>query len=244
MSNKVILVTGGSRGIGAAVCRHAADLGYDVAFTYKSAEAAAQEVAAEIEKKGRLALAIRADSAVDGDTINAFGELDQRFGRLDALVYNAGITGAPSRLDASSTENFTEVLMVNTVAALTYCREAIKRMSTKHGGDGGSVVLISSTAYESGSPGCVWYAASKGGINAMTIGLSRELGLDGIRVNAVAPGPIDTGISSPEQQKIYVESTSLKRMADPHEVATVVMFLCSEGASFTTGAIVKVAGGR
>ncbi|MDF2373607.1 MAG: SDR family oxidoreductase [Rhizobiaceae bacterium] len=244
MSNKVILVTGGSRGIGAAICRHAADLGYDVAFTYKSSDAAAQKVAGEIEAKGKKALAIKADAAVDDDTIRAFKELEETFGRLDALVYNAGITGARSRLDESSTENFTQVMMVNTVAAMTYSREAIKRMSTKHGGAGGSIVMISSTAYESGSPGSVWYAASKGGINAMTIGLSRELGQDGIRVNAVAPGPINTGITSPQQTKIFVESTSLKRMAEPQEVATVVMFLCSEGASFTTGAVVKVAGGR
>lgn len=241
----VILITGGSRGIGAAICRHAADLGYDVAFTYRAATVEAEALADQIRAKGRRVLAVQADAADHEATRAVFRQIDAEFGRLDAFVYNAGITGKTSRLESSTDDNIVEVLTVNTIAALIYTREAILRMSNKHGGDGGSIVLISSTAYETGSAGnAVWYAASKGGINSMTIGLSRELGQDGIRVNAIAPGPINTGISSPEQMKVYVESTSLKRMADPHEVATVAMFLCSEGASFTTGAIVKVAGGR
>jgi len=244
MSAPVFLVTGGSRGIGAAIARAAAGAGYHVLLTYSSNPAQAQEVVGEIQSAGGSAQAVQADTGKAEDVEALFAAVDAA-GPLKVLVYNGGITGAPSRLEAADPATLSRVIEVNLVGAMLCARAAVPRMSTRQGGQGGAIVLMSSRATAYGSPNeCVWYAASKGGVDALSLGLSRELGPDGIRVNAVSPGPIDTGMLSEEKRKSALALSPVGRIGTPEEAAAAVMFLASEEASFITGANLAVSGGR
>lgn len=241
----VMLVTGGSRGIGAAICRMAAQQGYDVALTYKQAKGAADKVADDIRAAGRKALVIQADAGDVADCMRTFDTLKTEFGTLDVLVYNAGISGIEYRLDVAPIETIKETLDVNLFGCILHAREAVKIMSTRHGGKGGNIVLIGSRAADYGSPSrYIWYAASKGGVRSFTVGLAREVGEEGIRVNSVAPGPIKTDITPPERQALTAQTTALKRVGGPEEVASVVMFCASDASSYVTGTEILVGGGR
>ena len=244
-SSHVLLVTGGGRGIGAATARLAAARGYAVAVNYKSDAKAAERVVAEIAKAGGQAVAIQGDMGREADVARVFASVDQSLGRMTHLVYNAGITGKNSRVEAVETQTLREVFDVNVMGAFYAVREAVPRLSKKHGGSGGAIVLISSVAADLGSPGeYVWYAASKGAIDSMTIGLARELADDGIRVNAVAPGPIDTEIHEPGRLDRIIKQVPLGRAGTPGEIAEAVLFLLSDASAYTTGAILRIGGGR
>jgi NAD(P)-dependent dehydrogenase (short-subunit alcohol dehydrogenase family) len=243
-SKPVFLLTGGSRGIGEAIALQAAAAGYQVLFTFTSNEAAAASVAARIRDSGGIAHVVQSDTGKAADIDRLFTAADQ-LGRLAVLCYNGGITGPSSPLLAASNETLQKVIDVNLTGALICSREAVRRMSTSHGGQGGSIVLISSRASFYGSPGeHVWYAASKGGIDSLTLGLAREVGAQGIRVNAVSPGPIRTDIHVPGKMEAVAPSLPMRRAGEPDEVAAAVMFLVSDAASYITGANLAVAGAR
>lgn len=240
----VFLVTGGSRGIGEAIALQAAQAGYQVLFTYTSNERAANAVARHIHDAGGEALAVQADTGKVADVERMFAAAD-RLGRLAVLVYNGGITGPSSPLANASNETLQHVIDVNLTGALICSREAVRRMATGAGGQGGSIVLISSRASQYGSPGeHVWYAASKGGIDSLALGLAREVGAQGIRVNAVSPGPIRTDIHVPGKLDAISGALPMRRAGEPEEVAAAVMFMVSEAASYVTGANLAVAGAR
>lgn len=244
-SSPVLLVTGGGRGIGAATAKLAAARGYAVAVNYKSNARAAESLVTEIAKAGGQAVAIQGDMAREADVERVFATIDQALGRLTHLVYNAGITGKNSRVEAVETQTLREVFDVNVMGAFYAVRAAVPRVSRKHGGSGGAIVFISSVAANLGSPGeYVWYAASKGAIDSMTIGLARELADDGIRVNAVAPGPIDTEIHEPGRLDRIIKQVPLGRAGAPSEIAEAVLFLLSDASAYTTGAILRIGGGR
>jgi NAD(P)-dependent dehydrogenase (short-subunit alcohol dehydrogenase family) len=243
MSAGVLLVTGGSRGIGEAIAVGAAHRGYDVVLSYAKSEVRAAEVVSRIEDAGGRAQAVQADTAREGDIERLFAAADAR-GRLAALVYNGGVTGSHSPLAEASTATIDEVLNVNLRGAILCCRAAIRRMSTRLGGQGGAIVLLSSRATFYGSPDeFVWYAASKGGVDSLTNGLAREVAPEGIRVNAVSPGPISTEMHRPGRLEIGAKRAPLQRAGTPEEVAEAVLFLASEAASYVTGANLSVAGG-
>jgi NAD(P)-dependent dehydrogenase (short-subunit alcohol dehydrogenase family) len=245
MTAKVLLVTGGSRGIGAAIALGAGLQGYAVAVNYKSDEKAAAAIVDAIVKAGGKAVAIKGDMGVEADVKRVFETVDQRLGRLTHLVYNTGITGKNSRTEDVSTQTLRDVMDVNVMGAFWCARAAIPRISRTKGGTGGAIVLISSVAAELGSPGeYVWYAASKGAIDSMTVGLARELVGDGIRVNAVAPGLIATEIHEPGRLERIGPSVPMKRPGTADEIAQSVLFLLSDASSYTTGAILRVSGGR
>ena len=246
---KIVLVTGGSRGIGRAAALAAAGAGYDVAVSYRQDRAAADEVVQRVRAQGRRGLAVAADSADEGAVVDLFTEVDRQLGPLDALVNNAGIVGRACRVDEIAADDVARVLAINVTGCFTAAREAVKRMSTRHGGRGGGIVNISSAASRLGSPGeFVHYAASKGAIDTFTIGLAREVASEGIRVNAVRPGMIDTEIhastGSPERVARIVPTVPMKRIGTPEEVAQTVLWLLSDSASYVTGAIIDVSGGR
>lgn len=222
----------------------AARAGYRVLLTYLSDKTAAEGVVQRIRAAGGFARAVQADTSKDPDIQRMFLECDA-MGRLAVFVYNAGITGPSSTLLEATTETLSRVVDINLLGALVGAREAIRRMSTSAGGKGGSIVFISSRAATLGSPGQhVWYAASKGGLDSLTLGLARELGTQGIRVNAVSPGPINTGIHPPGRLESIAPSLPMRRAGEPEEVASAVMYLVSDGASYVSGANIAVAGGR
>ncbi len=244
MAAPVFLVAGGSRGIGEAISLAAAGEGFQVLLSYVENEARAQGVVEKIRAGGGTAAAMRADTGQDGDVLRLFEEAD-RLGPLAVMVYNSGITGPNSPLAEASGETIARVLDVNLKGAMIACREAIRRMSTRLGGAGGSIVLVSSRAAFYGSPGeFVWYAASKGGMDSLTNGLAREVAGEGIRVNAVSPGPIATEMHRPGKLESGVKLSPMQRAGEPAEVASTVMFLASDKASYVTGANLVVAGGR
>jgi NAD(P)-dependent dehydrogenase (short-subunit alcohol dehydrogenase family) len=244
-ASKIILVTGASRGIGAASARLAAAQGYDVAVNYLRDRAGAEAVVADIEAAGRKAVAVQADVAVESDVERMFAIVDKSLGRLTHLVCNTGITGSLSRLEALPANTAREVLDTNVLGSFLCAKAAIPRMSTRQGGAGGAMVFISSAAATLGGPGeYVIYAASKGAVESLSIGLSRELAGDGIRSNVVSPGPIATGIHPPGRLERISQAVPMGRAGTMEEVAQAVLFLLSEQSSYTTGAVLRVAGGR
>lgn len=248
-AGRVLLVTGGGRGIGAAICRLAAKAGYRVAVNFASNETAAAALVREIEAEGGQAIAIRGDVGNEGDVVTMFEAVDRAFGRLDALVNNAGIVDMKARVDEMSAARLERMMRINVIGSMLCAREAVKRMSTLHGGEGGAIVNISSAASQLGSPGeYVDYAASKGAIDTFTIGLAREVAAEGVRVNAVRPGIIDTEIHASGGQPDRIATirgfVPMKREGKAEEVAQAALWLLSDEASYTTGGILNVSGGR
>ena len=240
----VFVVAGGSRGIGAAISVAAAEAGYAVLLTYASNQAAARGVVERIEAAGGIARAVRADTALQEDVAAMFAEADA-MGPLAVLAYSGGITGTASPLADADPDTIARVIAVNLTGAMLCAREAIARMSTVRGGAGGAIVFLSSRASDYGSPGeHVWYAASKGGIDSLTRGLAREVGKDGIRVNAVSPGPVATEMLDAAKQERAAGLSPIGRIGTPEEIAAAVLFMASAEASFVTGANLAVSGGR
>ncbi len=246
---QVMLITGGGRGIGAATARLAAKRGYSVCISYLSDRTSADRVVQDIRDEGGTAIAVPGDVAVEKDVLHLFGSCDRSLGPLTALVNNAGIVTTASRVEAMGAERLQRMFSTNVVGAFLCAREAIRRMSTKHGGKGGAIVNVSSAAARVGSPGeWVDYAASKGAIDTMTIGLSKELADDGIRVNCVRPGFVNTEIHAKAGEPNRIErlraGIPMKRGGEPEEVARAILWLLSDEASYSTGAILDVTGGR
>lgn len=246
---KVMLVTGGSRGIGAATARLAGRNGYTVAVNYRSDRAAAEQVVREIEADGGRAAAFEADVSVAEDIWALFDAVDRTFGSLTALVNNAGFTGKASPLVEADADAIRRIINLNVTGLMLCAQDAVRRMSTARGGKGGAIVNISSGAATLGSPGeYVWYAASKGAVDSFTIGLGKEVAAEGIRVNAVAPGMVETDIHAaagmPDRMDRIAPSIPMQRGADPDEIAQAILFLLSDDASYVTGTVLRVAGGR
>ena len=244
-----LIVTGASQGIGAAVAKLAAAAGYTVAVNFNSAQGKARKMVDEIVTSGGRALAIRADVAREPDIVRMFQTAERELGPIKALVNNAGITGGFSRIDAVSADALDRVFAVNVIGSILCAREAVKRMTTKNGGSGGAIVNISSrAAHTGGAEEWVHYAATKGAIDSFTIGLAREVATEGIRVNAVAPGLIETGLHAANGEPGRVErlmpSIPMQRSGQPEEVAEAVLWLLSPAASYVTGTILNVGGGR
>ena len=243
--SKVLLVTGAGRGIGAAIARAAGKEGYRVVVNYSRSKDAADGVVRDIKSGGGEAVAIQGDMASERDIVALFAAVDRTYGRLDALVNNAGIIGPRGRVDTVEAEPIAALLAINVTSVFLCSREAVRRMSTAHGGKGGAIVNIGSAATRLGAPGeYVPYAASKAAINTMTIGLAKEVALEGIRVNTVEPGLIATEIHSEGRLERLGPSVPMGRVAPPEEVAGPVLFLLSDAASYITGSIVTVTGGR
>ena len=247
--SKVVLVTGASRGIGAATARLAGARGYAVCVNYLASPDAARAIAGQVEEAGGRAMTFQADTASEDDVERLFAAVDARFGRLTALVNNAGTTGGARLVAEVDSEMLRRVFDVNVVGCFLCAREAVRRMSTKSGGAGGAIVNVSSMASRIGGGGeWVHYAASKGAVDTLTVGLAREVADQGIRVNAVGPGLIDTDLHAaagfPDRVERLAPSVPMKRAGGPEEVAETILWLMSEAASYVTGAIVPVSGGR
>jgi NAD(P)-dependent dehydrogenase (short-subunit alcohol dehydrogenase family) len=247
--DQVLLITGGSRGIGAAAALLAARAGYAVAVNYARDSLAADEVVRTIRAGGGQAITVQADVGDEAQVIAMFEKLDAKFGRLDALVNNAGVVDVVARVDQMSVERLERMLRINVIGSFICAREAVRRMSTRHGGSGGAIVNLSSAAARLGSPGqYVDYAASKGAIDVFTLGLAKEVADEGIRVNAVRPGLIDTDIHAsgglPDRAEQLAPTVPMKRTGSAEEVAAAVLWLLSPAASYTTGSVLDVTGGR
>jgi len=245
----LLLVTGGSRGIGAAVARQAAARGYDVVVNYTRDAGAADAVATDVRAAGRLAWTFQADVADEGQVLAMFAMLDGLQRPLSALVNNAGVVDLPQRVDAMSGERFRRMFAINVFGSLYCAREAVRRMSTKHGGAGGAIVNLSSAAAKLGSPNqYVDYAAAKGAIDSFTLGLAREVAAEGVRVNAVRPGIIETDIHAsgglPDRARQLAPQVPMQRAGTADEVAEAVLWLLSPAASYATGTIIDITGGR
>jgi NAD(P)-dependent dehydrogenase (short-subunit alcohol dehydrogenase family) len=241
---KVMVVTGGGRGIGAATARLAAQRGFAVAINNLKNGAAAERLAHEID-----AIAVQGDVASEDDVVRLFKTVDDKLGRVTALVNNAGIVDRGTRVEAMSAARIQRMLAVNVTGSFLCAREAVKRMSTRHGGSGGSIVNVSSVAARLGGAGeYVDYAASKGAIDTFTVGLAKEVGAEGIRVNAVRPGVIRTEIhltsGDPGRVERIGAMAPLARAGEPDEIARTIVWLASDEASYITGALLDVAGGR
>jgi NAD(P)-dependent dehydrogenase (short-subunit alcohol dehydrogenase family) len=245
----IVIVTGGSRGIGAATARLAAARGYAVGVNSRSDAAAAESVVAELVRAGSRALAVQADVAIEADVDRLFKTCDAHLGRLSALVNNAGILETQMRVEEMDAGRLQRVLAVNVTGAFLCARAAVKRMSTKHGGTGGAIVNLSSRAALLGAAGeYVDYAASKAAVDTLTIGLAKEVAMEGIRVNAVRPGVIKTAIHASGGEPGRVDrvkaSVPMQRGGEADEVAKAILWLLSDEASYTTGAFIDVSGGR
>jgi NAD(P)-dependent dehydrogenase (short-subunit alcohol dehydrogenase family) len=245
MARPVLLIAGGSRGIGASTARFAGARGYDVAVNYLNNARAAGEVVEAVKKAGGKSVAIQGNMAKEADIIRVFDETTKALGPITHFVHSAGVGGKNSRLDAATSTTIREVLDVNLFGALICSREAVRRMSTTHGGKGGSIVLLSSiAAVTGGATEYVFYAAAKGGVDALTNGLAREVALEGVRVNAIRPGVTDTEIHEPGRVTRITPLLPMKRPAQPNEIAEAILFLLSDAASYITGAVLNVSGGR
>lgn len=244
-----LIVTGASRGIGAAIARLAGERGWVVAVNFCTGEAEAEQVVREIAAGGGRALAIHADVGREEDIVRMFQTAERELGPIKGLVNNAAITGGFARVEEVPAAALHKVFAVNVAGAMLCAREAVRRMSTRRGGSGGAIVSISSRAAHTGSPGeWVHYAASKGAIDSFTIGLAREVATEGIRVNAVAPGLVDTELHAangePGRLQRLMPTIPMGRAGVPEEVAEAVLWLLSPAASYITGAILEVGGGR
>jgi len=247
--NPILLVTGGSRGIGAACALLAARQGWDVAVNYTSDAVAAERVAAQVRSFGRRAITLRADVADEAAVLAMFHAVDRELGPLQGLVNNAGVVDVAARIDEGSVARWQRMFNVNVIGSLICAREAVRRMSTRHGGRGGVIVNLSSAAARIGAPGqYVDYASAKAAIDIFTLGLAREVATEGIRVNAVRPGIIETDIHAsggqPDRVAQMAPLVPMKRAGSADEVAQAVVWLLSEASSYTTGSVVDVTGGR
>ncbi|MBB4813976.1 SDR family oxidoreductase [Pseudomonas rhodesiae] len=245
----LILITGGSRGVGAATARLAAQRGYDVAISYVSNESAAQAVVADVQLLGRKALATRADSADPRQVADLFEAIDREFGRIDVLVNNAGVLALQSRVEALDFERMQRIFAVNAIGPILCAQQAVRRMSYRHNGPGGVVINVSSASARLGSPNeYVDYAASKGALETFTIGLAKEVAREGIRVNGIRPGHIYTQMHAsggePGRVDRVKDSIPMGRGGQPEEVARAILWLAGEEASFVTGTFLDVTGGK
>lgn len=247
--HKVILITGASRGIGAATARLAAARGYALCINYRQQREAAEQLVDEITRQGGRAIAVAADVADERQVAQLFAAIDSEFGRLDVLVNNAGMLERQARLEEIDGARLLRVFGANVFGSFHCAREAIRRMSTRHGGRGGAIINLSSIAARLGAPNeYIDYAAAKGAIDAMTVGLAKEVAAEGIRVNAVRPGVIRTEIHAsggePKRVERVAASIPLGRGGEAEEIAKAILWLASNEASYTTGALLDVAGGR
>jgi NAD(P)-dependent dehydrogenase (short-subunit alcohol dehydrogenase family) len=248
MTDRVAVITGGSRGIGRAAALAAAARGFKIVVGFASNAAAAKDTVAAIEAKGGKAVAVKCDVGREHDILALFDAAD-KFGALGALINNAGIVGPTARVDQMSAERIERLMAVNVTGSILCAREAVKRMSTRHGGKGGVIINLSSVAAKLGSPNTyVDYAASKGAIDSFTIGLAQEVASEGIRVAAIRPGLIDTEIHAsggePDRAHRLASTVPMKRVGTADEIANAIVWLLSDEASYVTSAILDVSGGR
>jgi NAD(P)-dependent dehydrogenase (short-subunit alcohol dehydrogenase family) len=245
MSRPVLLIAGGSRGIGACTARFAGARGYDVAVNYKSNGKAAAEVVDAVKASGGKAVALQGDMAIEADIERVFDSATRELGPITHFVHSAGIGGKNSRLDAASAATIREVIDINLYGGILCARAAVRRMSTAHGGSGGSVVMLGSIASVTGGAGeYVFYAAAKGGIDALTVGLAREVAKEGIRFNTIRPGPTRTEIHEPGRLERITPLLPMARPGEPQEIAEAILFLLSDAASYISGATINVSGAR
>ena len=248
-SSRTVLVTGGGRGIGAATSLLCAQHGWAVAVNYASGEAPAEAIVAQVRAAGGTALAVQADVSDEAQVLAMFATLERELPPLGALVNNAGVVDVQARVDVMSLPRLQRMFAINVFGSFMCAREAVKRLSTKHGGQGGVIVNLSSAASRIGSPGqYVDYAAAKGAIDVFTMGLAKEVALEGIRVNAVRPGIIETEIHAsgglPDRAKQMAPLVPMQRAGSAEEVAQAILWLMSDASSYTTGSVVDVTGGR
>ena len=248
MSN-IVLITGGSRGIGAATALQAARAGYAVAVNYTTNSLAADEVVRQIRQGGGTAITVQADVAEESQVLAMFEKVDAKLGRLTALVNNAGVVDQTARVDGMSVARLKRMFDINVIGTMVCAREAVKRMSTRYGGAGGAIVNVSSVAARLGAPGqYVDYAAAKGAVDVFTIGLAKEVAAEGIRVNAVRPGIIETDIHAsgglPDRARDLAPQVPMQRAGTADEVAQGIVWLLGNASSYTTGALLDIGGGR